>query len=85
MSKIIITHAVEDVAKWKSFDDERNEGLSNVATDIRSHIDVDGGTTVAVSMNVTDRDGLCAIIKNAGNSEAMRRHGVVLPLTILKG
>lgn len=85
MSKIIITHAVEDVAKWKSFDEERAEGLSSVAKNISSHVDVNGGKMVAVSMDVTDKDGLCAIVKNADNSEAMRRHGVVLPLTILKG
>lgn len=39
---------------------------------------------VAVSMTVTCKEGLCTMIKNAANSEAMHRHGVLMPLTVMK-
>lgn len=84
MSKIIIAHAVEDVAKWKGFDDERAKVLGKYASNIQSHTDVAGGNLVAVSMSVHDKDGLCAMLKSGDDEETHRRHGVIKPLTILK-
>lgn len=84
MTKIIITHAVEDVAKWKRFDDERVEILGKYATDVESHVDVDGSNMVAVSMTVHDKEGLCALLKSSADSDAHNEHGVIQPLTVLK-
>lgn len=84
MSKIVITHAVTDVAIWKSFNAERVSGLEKFASDIQSHIDIAGGNMVAVSMNVHDKDGLCSMLNSGDDEETHRRHGVIRPLTILK-
>lgn len=84
MSKIVITHAVEDVARWKNFDDERVEVLGKYASDIESHIDVDGGNMVAVTMNVRDKEGLYALLKSSGDDHTHNRHGVIQPLTVME-
>lgn len=84
MSKLVITHAVEDVARWKTFDQERIDVLGKFATDIESHVDLAGGNMVAVSMNVHDPDGLSAMLASGSDEELHRRHGVLKPLTILK-
>lgn len=84
MSEIVLTHRVEDVAKWKSFDDERSANLGAFATNIKSHVDVDGGDLVALTMTITDRDGMRAYMKSDACGAIMKQHGVIQPVNMMK-
>ncbi len=82
MSRIVVTHKVEDVVKWKSFDEERRVNMGAFGTDIQSFVDMGGGSSVALSMTVTDPDGLQAFIQSEMCDAIMRRHGVIKPVTV---
>lgn len=84
MTKILATHTVEDVALWKSFEDERQSNMSAFGTDIQSYIDPNGGNAVAVAMTVTDPDGLQTFLQSETCDAIMRKHGVIKPVTMLK-
>ncbi len=83
MSKLVITHKVEDVAKWKSFDTERSTNMAAFASDISSYVDTNGGNSIAVSMTVTDLDGLKNFMQSETCDAIMRKHGVIKPVTVL--
>lgn len=84
MSEIVLTHRVEDVAKWKGFDDERSANLGAFAKNIKSHIDVNGGDLVALTMTITDRDGMSAYMKSDACGAIMKQHGVIEPVNMMK-
>jgi len=84
MSEIVLTHRVEDVAKWKSFDAERSQNLGAFARNIKSHVSVDGGDLVALTMTVTDRDAMCACMKSDACGAVMKQHGVIAPVSMMK-
>ena len=83
MSKFTVIHAVEDVARWKSFDAERVTGFAPFATDVTSYTDPNGGKTVALTVNVHDVAGLQAFMQSPAAAAAMEKHGVVQPVTFL--
>jgi hypothetical protein len=83
MPKVIATHTVENVTKWKSFDDERKTNLGAFGRDIESYVDPDGGNGVAVSMTVTDPEGLKAFLQSETCDAIMRKHGVIKPVSML--
>ena len=85
MSKIVVTHKVEDVAKWKSFDGERCTNMGAFGTDIESFVNLNGSNSVAVSMTVTDPEGLQAFMQSETCDGIMRRHGVIKPVTVHGG
>ncbi len=85
MPKIIVTHKVENVAKWKSFDEERSKNMAAFASDIASFVDTNGGNSIAVSMTVTDPEGLHAFMQSETCDAIMRKHGVIKPVTVLSG
>jgi hypothetical protein len=82
MPKIVITHRVEDVAKWKAFDGERETNMSAFAADIQSYVLAEGGDQVAVTMDVRDPEGLSRFMASETCDAIMRRHGVVRPVTV---
>ena len=83
MPKFIATHAVADVAKWKSFDAERTAAFAPFGTDVASYIDPNGGKMVALSINVHDVAGMQAWMKTPAAAAAMEKHGVIQPVTFL--
>jgi hypothetical protein len=83
MPKFIATHAVTDVAKWKSFDAERTAAFAPFATDVVSYIDPNGGKMVALSVNVHDVAGMQAWMKTPAAAAAMEKHGVLQPVLFL--
>lgn len=83
MPKFLATHAVADVAKWKSFDAERTSAFTPFATDVMSYIDPNGGKTVALTMTVHDVAAMQAWMKTPGAAAAMEKHGVIQPVTFL--
>jgi hypothetical protein len=85
MPKLVITHRVEDIAKWKSFDGERQTNMSAFASDIRSYASADGEKTVAVTMDVSDMEGLQTFLRSETCDSIMRRHGVIRPVATYLG
>lgn len=84
MSEIVLTHRVEDVTKWKSFDDERSANLGVFATNIKSYVDVNGSDLVALTMTITDPEGMSAYMKSEACGAVMKQHGVIEPVNMMK-
>jgi hypothetical protein len=82
MPKLVITHRVEDVAKWKAFDAERETNMSAFACDIQSYASADGGDQVAVSLDVNDPEGLSRFMASQTSDAILRRHGVIRPVSV---
>lgn len=83
MARVIVTHKVEDVAKWKSFDAERQKNIGAFADNVESFCDVNGGNLVGVTMNVTDPEGLEKFMQSETCSALIRKHGVIQPIVTL--
>ncbi len=83
MTYTVFTHKVDDVAKWKSFDEERAINMGAFGTAIRSFVDQGGDNRVAVSMNVTDPDGLRVFMQSETSGSIARKHGVIPPINVL--
>ncbi len=75
MPKLIATHEVDDVAHWLA-SPKRAEVFGPFATDIRTYIDPTRSNTVGVSMDVSDMDGLQAMLTSDVGAEAMQHDGV---------
>ena len=82
MPKLVITHRVEDVAKWRTFDAERATNMSAFAGDIQSYALKEGGDQVAVTMDVHDPEGLARFMASDTCDAIMRRHGVIRPVSV---
>ena len=85
MPKIVVIHDVVDVAKWLEFKSERAEAIGALGgSNVADHVAQDGSSTVAVSADVSDVDGMMAALSSPPPevSAVMERHGVVPPLTI---
>ena len=85
MTQMVFTHKVEDAAKWKAFDEERTTNMGAFGKDIQSYLDLNGGNTVAVTMNVTDPEGLRAFMQSETSGSIARKHGVIPPINIMTG
>ena len=85
MPKVIVTHAVADVATWLGFHEERVAAIGQLGgTNVTDHVAHDGSTTIAVSCDVEDVAALVAALSSppAEVAESMERHGVQPPLTV---
>jgi hypothetical protein len=85
MPRIVVTHDVEDVAKWLGFKSERADAIGMLGgSNVVDHVAEDGGNTVAVAADVSDVEGLKAALASPPPEvgEIMQRHGVVPPLNI---
>jgi hypothetical protein len=77
MPRVVITHAVTNVEAWASHKAERAGFFEDFASDIVDYLPTDGGTTIAVSANVHDVDGLLAALAKALEES----HGVIEPIS----
>ena len=85
MPRIVVTHNVTDVANWLQFKAERADAIGMLGgSNVVDHVADDGSTTVAISAEVDDVDGLKATLASppAEVGAIMERHGVIPPLTI---
>ena len=80
MIKIILTHKVENVERWKGFEAERISHLGRFADDVRGSTLAGDGNSVAVSMEVVDPTGLEALMSTEECAELLKRHGVMQPV-----
>jgi hypothetical protein len=83
MTKVVATHKVVNVEKWKALESERREHMGPFADDIAGYVDPNGGDTVAVSMTVHDPEGLQAFLQSATCAALLEQHGVIQPVTFL--
>jgi hypothetical protein len=84
MTKVVLTHAVEDVERWLSFKDERAASIESMgASNVVDHVAADGSRNVAISMDVADMDAIQAGLASPPPelAAAMQRHGVIPPVT----
>jgi hypothetical protein len=85
MPKVVITHKVADVEKWRSFKSERAAAIGNLGgTNVVDHVEVHGGDGVAITCEIDDVDAALAAVESPPPelAAAMEKHGVVPPLTI---
>lgn len=85
MPKVVVTHNVADVEKWLGFKSERAEAVAGLGgSNVVDHVAVGGGTTVAVSADVSDVAAFEAALSTPPPevAEIMQSHGVQPPLTI---
>ncbi len=83
MTKVILTHAVEDVERWLSFKGERATAIGAMgATNVVDHVAADGSKNVAVSMDAADIGPIQAALASPPPelAEGMRRHGLIPPV-----
>ena len=84
MTKVVLTHAVEDVERWLSFKGERAAIIGAMgASNVVDHVAADGSKNVAISMDVADMDAIQAGLASPPPELAagMQRHGVIPPVT----
>jgi len=85
MPRIVVTHAVEDVARWLEGKAERAaavEGLSG--SNVSDYVAEDGSNNVAISCDVSDLAAMQAELESPSPevAEPMQKHGVIPPLTV---
>lgn len=86
MTKIVLTHAVEDVERWLGFKDERAASIGAMGgSNVVDHVAADGSNNIAISMDVADPAAIQASLASPPPElmDTMQRHGVVPPVTAL--
>lgn len=84
MTKVVLTHAVEDIERWLGFKDERAASIGAMGgSNVVDHVAADGSKNVAISMNVADTGAFQSALASPPPelAAAMQRHGVVPPVT----
>jgi hypothetical protein len=82
MPRIVVTHAVKDLALWVSKHAERVTAFGPFGSDLTDHVNADGSRTVAVTVNVHDLAGLQKMLQEPKAAALKAAHGVVEPLTM---
>ncbi len=83
MTRIIITHAIQDIDRWLGGRAERAEALPG-ATGFTDLVALDGTNQAAVAFDIEDVDAFTAMLSSlppevAAQAEA---HGVIQPMTV---
>jgi hypothetical protein len=81
--RIVITHAVQDVDRWKGGNAERVASLPG-ATNVTDMVAMDGSNHAAVVFDIDDLDGLKAMLASVPPELAAQAesHGVIMPMTV---
>ena len=85
MPKIVITHAVADIERWLEGKAERAAAIeSGSGSNVKDFVAKDGSNNVAITADVTDADGMQAMLASPPPEVAarMQEHGVVPPITV---
>ena len=75
MTKLIVTHEVDDVAHWLA-SPVREQALAGIATNLTTYVLPGGSNRVALSMDVADMDAFDAMMKTDMAAKAMKQDGV---------
>jgi muconolactone delta-isomerase len=83
VSRIVITHAVQDVDRWLKGKAERAAALPG-ATDFTDLVAMDGSNHAAVAFDVDDLGALKEVLSSIPPEMASQAesHGVIMPMTI---
>jgi len=84
MTKVVLTHAVEDVERWLSFKGERAASIGSMGgSNVVDHVAADGSKHVAISMDVADMGAFQAGLASPPPELAalMQKHGVIPPVS----
>jgi hypothetical protein len=83
VTKVVLTHAVEDIERWLGFKSERAASIGAMGgTNVVDHVSADGSRNVAISMDVADMSAMQAGLASPPPelADAMQRHGVIPPV-----
>lgn len=85
MTKVVITHAVQDLDRWLQGRAERAAVIeSGTGSNVTDYVAQDGSYNIAVSADVADVEAMKSMLA-APPAEVVARmeaHGVVQPLTV---
>ena len=85
MPKLVITHAVEDLDRWRAGQSERAAAIeSGSGSNVTDYVAADGSNNIAISADVADVDAMTSML-GAPPAEvvaAMEAHGVIQPITL---
>lgn len=85
MTKVVLTHAVEEVERWLGFKGERAASIEAMGgSNVVDHVAADGSKNVAISVDVADVGAFqsAAASPPPEVAAAMGRHGVIQPVTV---
>jgi len=84
VTRIVLTHAVEDVERWLGFKKERADAIGAMGgSNVVDHVAADGSKNVAISADVADVDAIKAGLESPPPELAatMQQHGVIPPVS----
>jgi hypothetical protein len=83
VSRIVITHAVQDIERWLGGRAERAAALPG-ATNVTDLVAMDGSNHAAVAFDIDDLDALKTVLSSAPPEMAAQAesHGVIMPMTV---
>jgi len=84
MPKLVITHAVEDLDRWRAGQSERAAAIeSGSGSNVTDYVAADGSNNIAITADVADVDAMQAMLASPSPevAEKMQEHGVVPPIT----
>lgn len=84
MPKVVITHAVEDIDRWRAGSAGRAAAIeSGTGSNVTDYVASDGSNNIAVTADVADVDALNGMLTSPSPEvlAAMQDHGVVMPIT----
>ena len=84
MPKLVITHAVEDLDRWRAGQSERAAAIeSGSGSNVTDYVAADGSNNIAITADVEDFELLKGMHASPPPEilEKMQAHGVVQPIT----
>lgn len=84
MPKVVITHAVEDIARWLEGKEGRAAAIeSGTGSNVTDFVASDGSNNIAVTADVSDVAAIQSMLASPSPEvlAKMQDHGVVPPIT----
>jgi hypothetical protein len=85
MSKVVITHAVQDIDRWLEGKEERAAAIeSGTGSNVTDYVAHDGSNNIAITADVADVDAMKSMLAAPPTEvvDRMEAHGVVQPITL---
>jgi len=82
MPTVIVRHKVGDFDTWIRGHQERADLFASAVSSFKTFQDVDDPNSIVMVMEVSDMDGLGALVNDPVNDEIKARHTVVDPILV---
>jgi hypothetical protein len=85
MTKVVITHGVQDIDRWLQGKAERAAAIeSGTGSNVTDYVAQDGSNNIAITADVADADAMKSLLAAppAEVAAAMEAHGVVQPIAV---